>query len=185
MSDTLATYELRDGVGIITMDDGNVLRADVFRPMAEGRYPVIMTYGPYGKWVAFQEGYQTAWDIMCRENPDAVSGTSNRYANWEVVDPEKWVPDGYVCVRVDSRVREEVLDRRTGFQVTAQGWLVEAGQPLDDLVELGLRAALLLDLRDVVRVDRRHARGEDPVPHAGRLVGRSRTRTCAGRGRDR
>ena len=23
--------------------------------------------------------------------------------NWEAVDPEKWVPDGYVCVRVDSR----------------------------------------------------------------------------------
>ncbi|MBI4192332.1 MAG: hypothetical protein HY525_17560 [Betaproteobacteria bacterium] len=41
--------------------------------------------------------------ILCRENPDAVAGTSNRHANWEVVDPEKWVPDGYVCVRVDSR----------------------------------------------------------------------------------
>ncbi|MEY4443117.1 MAG: hypothetical protein RL442_2117 [Pseudomonadota bacterium] len=40
---------------------------------------------------------------MCRENPDAVSGTSNQYANWEVVDPEKWVPHGYVCIRVDSR----------------------------------------------------------------------------------
>jgi predicted acyl esterase len=40
---------------------------------------------------------------MTKQNPDAVSGTSNKYANWEVVDPEKWVPDGYVCVRVDSR----------------------------------------------------------------------------------
>ena len=100
--------EIRDGMRIdwdvaLTMDDGNVLRADIFRPVTEGRYPVLMTYGPYGKWVAFQEGYQTAWDIMCRENPDAVSGTSNRYANWEVVDPEKWVPHGYVCIRVDSR----------------------------------------------------------------------------------
>ena len=26
-----------------------------------------------------------------------------RTQNWEVVDPEKWVPDGYACVRVDSR----------------------------------------------------------------------------------
>src|SRR5207244_399708 len=25
------------------------------------------------------------------------------YQNWEMVDPEKWVPDGYVCIRVDSR----------------------------------------------------------------------------------
>ena len=40
---------------------------------------------------------------MCRDNPDAVAGSSNRYANWEVVDPEKWVPDGYAVIRVDSR----------------------------------------------------------------------------------
>ena len=31
------------------------------------------------------------------------AGSTNKYQNWEVVDPEKWVPDGYVCVRVDSR----------------------------------------------------------------------------------
>jgi predicted acyl esterase len=87
----------------IPMDDGLVLRADVFRPAAEGRCPAILSYGPYGKGLAFQEGYKTAWEIMSRDNPDTVSGTSNRYANWEVVDPEKWVPDGYACVRVDSR----------------------------------------------------------------------------------
>jgi len=87
----------------ITMDDGLVLRADVFRPQAEGRYPAILSYGPYGKGLSFQEGYKTAWELMARDYPDAVAGSSNRYANWEVVDPEKWVPDGYVCVRVDSR----------------------------------------------------------------------------------
>jgi len=84
------------------MGDGLVLRADVFRPH-EGRHPVLLSYGPYGKGLAFQEGYRTAWEIMARENPDALAGSSNRYQNWEVVDPEKWVPDGYVCVRVDSR----------------------------------------------------------------------------------
>ena len=100
--------ETRDGMRIdwdvpVTMDDGLVLRADIFRPIAEGRYPVLMTYGPYGKGLAFQEGYKTAWDIMARENPDALAGSTNQYQNWEVVDPEKWVPDGYVCIRVDSR----------------------------------------------------------------------------------
>ena len=100
--------EVRDGMRIdwdvpIAMDDGLVLRADVFRPVADGRYPAIVSYGPYGKGLAFQDGYKTAWEIMCRENPDAVSGTSNKYQNWEVVDPEKWVPDGYAIVRVDSR----------------------------------------------------------------------------------
>ena len=100
--------EIRDGMRIdwdvpIAMDDGLVLRADVYRPIADGRYPAIVSYGPYGKGLAFQDGYQTAWEIMAKENPDAVTGTSNKYQNWEVVDPEKWVPDGYACVRVDSR----------------------------------------------------------------------------------
>ena len=100
--------EVRDGMRVdwdvpVRMDDGIVLRADVYRPAAEGKYPALVSYGPYGKGLAFQEGYKTAWEIMCRENPDAVAGTTNQYQNWEVVDPEKWVPDGYVCVRVDSR----------------------------------------------------------------------------------
>ncbi len=100
--------ENRDGMKIewdvpIAMDDGLVLRADVFRPVAERKYPVILSYGPYGKGLAFQDGYKTAWDIMARDYPDAVTGSSNKYANWETVDPEKWVPDGYVCLRVDSR----------------------------------------------------------------------------------
>jgi predicted acyl esterase len=100
--------EIRDGMRIdwdvpIKMDDGIVLRADVFRPIAPGRYPALVSYGPYGKGLAFQEGYKTAWDIMCRQNPDAVAGSTNKYQSWEVVDPEKWVPDGYACVRVDSR----------------------------------------------------------------------------------
>src|SRR3954469_6379227 len=87
----------------IRMDDGLVLRADVFRPDAEGRFPAVLSYGPYGKGLAFQDGYKTAWEIMAREYPDAVAGSSNRYQNWEVVDPEKWGPDGYAVIRVDSR----------------------------------------------------------------------------------
>ncbi|MGE5792151.1 MAG: CocE/NonD family hydrolase [Bacteroidota bacterium] len=100
--------EIRDGMRIewdvpIAMDDGLVLRADVFRPIADGRRPVILTYGPYAKGLAFQDGYPSAWQRMVAEHPDVAHGSSNRYQNWEVVDPEKWVPDGYVCVRVDSR----------------------------------------------------------------------------------
>jgi predicted acyl esterase len=87
----------------IKVDDGLVLRADVFRPEAAGRYPVILTYGPYAKGLAFQEGYPSAWQRMVSEHPDVAYGSSNKYQNWEVVDPEKWVPHGYVCVRVDSR----------------------------------------------------------------------------------
>ena len=87
----------------IRMDDGVVLAADVFSPAAFGRYPAILSYGPYAKGLAFQDGYPSAWQRMIAEHPDVGCGSSNRYQNWEVVDPEKWVPDGYVCVRVDSR----------------------------------------------------------------------------------
>lgn len=100
--------ETRDGMTIdwdipITMDDGLVVRADIYRPAKDGTYPAIVSYGPYAKWLAFQDGYPTAWDIMVKEHPDVAAGSTNKYQSWEVVDPEKWVPDGYVCVRVDSR----------------------------------------------------------------------------------
>src|SRR5271170_2344630 len=100
--------EIRDGMRIdwdlpIAMDDGLLVRADVYRPIADGKHPVLLSYGPYGKWLHFEAGYQTAWRRMAEIHPDVVAGSTNKYQNWEVVDPEKWVPDGYVCVRVDSR----------------------------------------------------------------------------------
>jgi predicted acyl esterase len=94
--------EIQWDVGV-EMDDGLVLRADVFRPSGNGLYPVILSYGPYAKGLAFQEGYPDQWERMVAKHPDVAAGSSNRYQNWEVVDPEKWVPDGYACVRVDSR----------------------------------------------------------------------------------
>ena len=87
----------------IGMDDGLVLRADVFRPKAMGKWPVLLTYGPYAKGLAFQKGYPSAWQSMIANHPDVAYGSTNKYQNWEVIDPEKWVPHGYVCVRVDSR----------------------------------------------------------------------------------
>ena len=100
--------EIRDGMRIdwdvpVTMDDGLVLRADVFRPVKDGKFPVILSYGPYAKNLAFQDGYPSAWQRMTEKHPDVPAGSSNLYQSWEVVDPEKWVPHDYACVRVDSR----------------------------------------------------------------------------------
>jgi len=87
----------------IEMDDGVILRADIFLPEPEGEYPIIMTYGPYAKGLAFQEGYKSSWDRMVAAYPEIMQGSTGRFQNWETVDPEKWVPDGYACVRVDGR----------------------------------------------------------------------------------
>jgi uncharacterized protein len=105
---TPESSEVRDSMHIdwdvpIEMDDGLLLRADVYRPTAEARYPVIVSYGPYAKGLSFQEGYPSAWERMAEQHPDVTAGSTNKYQNWEVVDVEKWVPDGYVCVRVDGR----------------------------------------------------------------------------------
>jgi predicted acyl esterase len=102
------TSEIRDGMRIdwnapIPMDDGIVLRADVYRPVEEGRYPVILTYGVYGKGLSYQEAYPMQWQKMVREHPEILEGSTNKYQAWEVTDPERWVPHGYVVIRVDSR----------------------------------------------------------------------------------
>jgi uncharacterized protein len=100
--------EVRDGMRIqwdapIRMGDGVVMRADIFLPIAEGRYPVILTYGPYAKGLSFQDGNPGAWEHLVQNNPEVLEGSSNIYQSWELVDPEKWVPEGYAVVRVDSR----------------------------------------------------------------------------------
>src|SRR3546814_19206748 len=52
--------EIRDGLRVdwdvpIEMDDGVVLRADVFRPRRAGKSPVIITCGPYPQGLAAQD----------------------------------------------------------------------------------------------------------------------------------
>ena len=106
--DNQSWSDVRDGMRIdwdvpIKMDDGIVLRCDVYRPIKDGKYAVIMTYGPYGKFLHFNEIYEDQFVRMSADFPEIPSETTNNYQNWEVVDPEKWVPDDYVCVRVDSR----------------------------------------------------------------------------------
>src|SRR5438876_1987895 len=82
--------EIRDGMKItwdqpIAMDDGIVLRADVFAPIAEGAYPAILTYGVYAKGLAYQEGYPHQWKKMVEDHPEIVEGSTNKYQNWEEI----------------------------------------------------------------------------------------------------
>jgi hypothetical protein len=103
-----ARTEVRDGMRVtwhqdIVMDDGLILRADVFRPIEDAKCPVILSYGVFGKGLAFQEGYPLQWQRMIEDHPEILKGSTNKYQNWEVTDPERWVPNGYAVVRVDSR----------------------------------------------------------------------------------
>ena len=73
--------EVRDGMRIdwdvpIRTDDEVVLRADVYRPIADGRYPALMNYGPYSKGLPFQVGYAAQWQALERDHPDVREGSS-------------------------------------------------------------------------------------------------------------
>ena len=87
----------------IEMDDGVVLRADLFRPPDGGPHPVILTYGPYAKGLPFEVGYPAQWQRLIEDHPDVLEGSSARYQSWELPDPERWTPFGYACLRIDSR----------------------------------------------------------------------------------
>ena len=67
--------EIRMGMKIdwdvpIKMDDGLEMRADIFRPIQDGKYPVIITYGPYAKYLHFEQIYKTCWDKMIETFPE-------------------------------------------------------------------------------------------------------------------
>lgn len=102
------TQEVADGMRIdwnmpIEMGDGALLRADLFRPIEAGPSPLILTYGVYGKGLAYQEGYPHQWNKMVADYPEILDGSTNKYQNWEVTDPERWIPHGYAVIRIDSR----------------------------------------------------------------------------------
>jgi len=130
---------IRDGMRIdwdvpVAVNDGVVLRADVYRPTGAGRYPVILSYGPYGKGLHFEDLYTDQWRRMVGAHPDVTAGSTNKYQNWEVVDPEKWVPDGYACVRADSRG----AGRSPGF---LDLWSAREARDVYDCIEWAARQA--------------------------------------------
>ncbi len=109
-----ARNELRRNIrGIVKMTDvkvplrdGSFVYADVFRPAEDGEYPVVMAKGFYGK-AFYHECICNADEAREKEeledrffsgNPDGL-----QYENHETVDSSVWVPEGYVCIRVDAR----------------------------------------------------------------------------------
>jgi len=87
----------------VPMRDGAILRANVYRPAVDGRFPVLMTFGPYGKDVPLREFMTEAWDRLKQTYPEILAASSGKHLVFERPDPEAWVGDGYVVINVDSR----------------------------------------------------------------------------------
>lgn len=75
----------------IPLRDGGFLYADIFRPINEKeKYPAIANITVYNKdklWIP----------------PKDLEEAANPHMNWEAANPLWWVPQGYACVRIDSR----------------------------------------------------------------------------------
>ncbi len=109
-----ARNELRRNIrGIVKMTDvevplrdGSFVFADVFRPADDEQHPVVMAKGFYGKAFyhecicseAEAQEKEELEDRFFSGNPDGL-----QYENHETVDSSVWVPNGYVCIRVDAR----------------------------------------------------------------------------------
>ena len=105
------TFEIPSLKGSFLMDkdvwipvrDQSHLCANVFRPKAKGEYPVLVTLGPYGKDVHLSQFMPGAWDELNKRCPEIAKHSSMRHLVFETPDPESWVNDDYVILKVDSR----------------------------------------------------------------------------------
>lgn len=80
------------------------IRANVYLPLnpppsssnQEGKYPVLVTYGPYGKDIPYANFFPASYAQL---NPEHKSD----YSAWETPDPVYWTQQGYAIVRADER----------------------------------------------------------------------------------
>ncbi|KAI0973192.1 alpha/beta-hydrolase [Xylaria arbuscula] len=78
-----------------------VIRCNVYlpkdaAPFGSKKYPVIATYGPYGKDVPYESFHKKSWEQV---NPEMKSA----HSSWETPDPGFWTKNGYIIVRADER----------------------------------------------------------------------------------
>ncbi len=103
----LDLYPLPDGIVQehdveITMRDGVVLRADVYRPDDDEPHPVLVSVTPYGKDV-FVNDYPVPFDELPGYGLHLGDLRLSEAVSFEAVDPGYWVPHGYAVVVADVR----------------------------------------------------------------------------------
>ncbi|KAL1887191.1 hypothetical protein Sste5346_010366 [Sporothrix stenoceras] len=83
-----AVIKLQDGKGVV--------RCNVYRPKNEQvTYPVLVTYGPYGKDVHYSIFHADSFSEVPEEHHSPHSA-------WETPDPGYWTRNGYAIVRADE-----------------------------------------------------------------------------------
>lgn len=99
-ADTNPIYGLTWQEVAIPMRDGVEIRANLYRPDAPGRFPVLATMSPYGKDLHFTEFAPANPTIKIEYSHSQDKGP---LLSWETPNPGYWVPQGYAILRIDER----------------------------------------------------------------------------------
>ena len=94
----LPCVTVEDGIRIerdiaVSMRDGTIIYADIYRPDGATNLPAIVCWSPYGKRAGYRE-------MMPHGVPP---GAVSRYAKFESPDPAYWCHYGYAVANVDVR----------------------------------------------------------------------------------
>ena len=89
---------------------------------------MLMAMGPYAKWMHFSDLFKDQWNPLHTEHPEVLADSTGRYLVYEQLDPERFVPDGYVVVRIDLRG----AGRSPGF---LDVWSAREAQDYHDCIE--------------------------------------------------
>ncbi|GME34932.1 Alpha/Beta hydrolase protein [Neofusicoccum parvum] len=84
----------------VPLQGGGVIRCNVYRPKpsAQGqKYPVIATYGPYGKDIPYENFNPKSFAEV---HPDQKA--IPEHCSWETPNPKYWTSHNYVVVRADE-----------------------------------------------------------------------------------
>jgi uncharacterized protein len=82
----------------VQLRDGTTIYTDVFRPVGDGPFPVIVSWSPYGKTSGTSRIY-TMMRMLVGVDQHKLSGLMK----WEAVDPARWCAAGYAVCHPDAR----------------------------------------------------------------------------------
>lgn len=89
----------------VPLQNGLYVYADVFRPAREGKFPVIMNCGPYGR-AFYHHSIADDADLEAHEEMEERYFHGNPegqvFENHETANTVDWVPHDYVVMRVDG-----------------------------------------------------------------------------------
>ncbi|OQE16946.1 hypothetical protein PENSTE_c022G08033 [Penicillium steckii] len=82
----------------VPLGNGGVVRCNVYKPRATltgTKFPVLMTYGPYGKDVPYK-------DFNPKSFSEVHPTHQTEQSAWETPTPQFWTDNGYIVIRADE-----------------------------------------------------------------------------------